>query len=85
MIHISFVMTDWSTTGNGLNKGKYGPSSVAQCIYSGNDLIMPGSRADVDGLLDGLKTGELTREDLEVCAGRVIAAAQELCEQEGNE
>ncbi len=79
-----FVMTDWSTTGNGLNKGKYGPSSAAQCIRAGNDLIMPGSRADVDGILDGLKTGKLTWEELAVCAGRIIAAAQNLCKQEAS-
>lgn len=49
------VMTDWGTTGSiELNPGqkfKYGSSNAAGCIKAGNDLIMPGSQADVDEIV----------------------------------
>lgn len=71
------VMTDWGTTGMGFDTGKYGSSVPALCIKAGNDLIMPGGKADVDGIISEL--GEtLTREELEKCAGRVIALAKRL-------
>lgn len=73
-----FVMTDWGTTGNGLNTGKHGASSPSLCILSGNDLIMSGNQGDVDGILAGLKEGTITRADLEACAARVIAMAKRL-------
>ena len=72
------VMTDWSTTGSNWNLGKYGASSISGCIKAGNDLIMPGGAADVIGILDALKTGELSREELEKCAGRVLAMSRRL-------
>ena len=73
-----FVMTDWGTTSaQFMEAGKYGPSSAVQCIKAGNDLVMPGSREDVDGMLAGLQ-GELTRKDLEICAGRLLAMAKRL-------
>ena len=73
------VMTDWGTTGTGLNFGQYGASSPALCIKAGNDLIMSGNQGDVDGILAGLEN-ELTREELELCAGRVTAMAKKLSE-----
>ena len=73
-----FVMTDWGTTDGKFNLGTYGPSSPALCIKAGNDLLMPGSDEDVDGILLGLEKGEISREDLEACAGRVLTAAKRL-------
>ena len=73
-----FVMTDWGTTDGKFNLGVYGPSSPALCIKAGNDLIMPGSDEDVGGILSGLEKGEISREDLEICAGRVLTAAKML-------
>lgn len=74
-----FVMTDWGTTSSGFNMGKHGSSSPALCIKAGNDLIMPGSRKDVEGILEGLGT-EVTREELEQCAGRILAMSGGLSE-----
>ncbi len=73
-----FVMTDWGTTSDKFNFGEYGPSSPALCIRAGNDLIMAGSVEDVDGILSGLEKGEISREELEICAARVLSAAKRL-------
>lgn len=73
-----FVMTDWGTTNSKFNLGSYGPSSAAQCIKAGNDMIMPGSTEDIENILDGLAGGEITRKDLEICAGRVLAISERL-------
>lgn len=74
-----FVMTDWSTTTAKMEPdGKYGAASAAMCIRAGNDLIMPGCRADLDGILAGLDEGIITREELETCAGRILVMARRL-------
>ena len=72
------VMTDWGTTNDKFNLGVHGASSPAQCVKAGNDLIMAGPKEDVDGILAGLESGEITRADLEKCAGRVLASSKEL-------
>ena len=72
------VMTDWGTTGGmEMEPDKtfvYGSSDPAQCIRSGNDLIMPGSQKDVDAITKAADEGTLEREALELCAGRVLKA-----------
>lgn len=72
-----FVMTDWSTTTTKQDPNcKYGPSSDALCIKAGNDLIMPGCDADVNGILTALGNGTLTRGELETCAGRILSVSR---------
>ena len=70
------VMTDWGTTGGGdLNPAmdsKYGFSDPALCIQAGNDLIMPGSQQDIDGILTAVKDGCLPLSALQLCAMRVL-------------
>ncbi len=65
------VMTDWGTTDPG-NPQKYGSSDPVQCIKAGNDLIMPGSQADVDAISAAAGT-ELPLADLQKCAERILA------------
>lgn len=56
------IMTDWWTTGSmegmdpsgSAGRKKYGDSSAAGCIKAGNELIMPGSQADVDDIIRSL-------------------------------
>ena len=72
------VMTDWGTTNDKFNLGIHGASSPAQCVKAGNDMIMPGGTDDVDGILAGLQSGEITRTELEECAGRVLALSKRL-------
>lgn len=61
------VMTDWFST----NKGQ-GSNAVA--MKAGNDLIMPGGRYHKKELLDGMKHGLATEEDLRRCCANVIKA-----------
>ena len=72
------VMTDWGTTNDKFNLGIYGASSPALCIKAGNDLMMSGSKEDVEGILTGVKDGTITRAELEACAGRILALSKEL-------
>ena len=59
------VMTDWSST----KKGQ-GDSAVAIAI--GNDLIMPGDKNEINEIMEGLKTGKVTVEDLQRAAANII-------------
>ncbi len=82
------VMTDWGTTSDGMldfgTSQKYGCSAPGECVRAGNDLIMPGSKADVRGILDALGSGCLTREELETCAARIVQAAEKFALKKGN-
>lgn len=60
------VMTDWTTT------APHGGSTPEGCIKAGNDLIMPGLASDFTGLRAALESGELTEEELRICAARVL-------------
>lgn len=76
------IMTDWGTTGGGgLDTGKkkkYGLSSAAGCIKAGNDLVMPGSKEDVEEIIRAVEEPEshaeypLTKGELQACAKRVL-------------
>ncbi len=71
------VMTDWCTTMEPApwiaDKVKYKKASAAECIRVGNDLIMPGSKKDVDEIVSAVKDGtRITRADLQYCAAHVI-------------
>ena len=59
------VMTDWFSTGGG--KG-----DTAQCMKAGNDLLMPGGGSFKKEILKGIKTGQITEEDLRRCCGNVV-------------
>ncbi len=72
------VMTDWGTTSDRLNLGTYGASDAALCIKNGNDWIMPGSQPDCDRIAQALENKEISREDLETCAARILALSREL-------
>ena len=67
------VMTDWGTT-DAAEGFKYGSSNAALCMKAGNDLVMPGSQADVDAIT-GAVGKELTLAELQACAKRILAMA----------
>ena len=58
------VMTDWSSTDEGL-------ADNGEAIRAGNDLIMPGGRKYKKELSKALKQGRITREDLYRSASRI--------------
>lgn len=78
------VMTDWGTTGvPGSNREqKYDCCYAGDCIRAGNDLIMPGSKRDLDYLLADLENGKLDPEDVRRCGGNILKLLREI-ESEG--
>lgn len=59
------VMTDWYST-------KKGCGDTAQAVANGNDMIMPGDKVYEKELLEGLKNGTVSLEDLRRAAANII-------------
>ena len=59
------VMTDWFST----NKGQ---GSNALAMAAGNDMIMPGGKSFKKEILEGLKSGACTEDDLRRCCANVV-------------
>ncbi len=77
------VMTDWIVgdfmlAPDAANRGPRADEIVA----AGNDLIMPGSKADVKSILTALKNGKLSRNRLLKNAKRVATLAIRLASNE---
>jgi beta-glucosidase len=76
------VMTDWGTTGHmgfeDNNLKKYPCSSPAMCIKAGNDLIMPGSKEDIEDIIASVDATEgkvpypITLADLQFCTKNML-------------
>jgi beta-glucosidase len=67
------VMTDWFTTVSlGGDPSRYPCSTAEGCISAGNDLIMPGSQADIDAIVKAVKEGEIRIDDLQKCAVNIL-------------
>ena len=75
-----FVMTDWITK---LSRApmKYEYTSSLGCISAGNDLLMPGSKNEFNDIINGINEKKITREELEMCAARVVEAILRLKDQ----
>ena len=61
------VMTDWYST----NKGR---GSNALAMSAGNDLIMPGGSSFKKEILAGVKSGQISVEDVRRCCANVVKA-----------
>lgn len=73
------VMTDWTIAGYENEKDCVHPVTLAEnTCMAGNDLFMPGSKHDYDGVMAGLASGKVTREQLEINATRVAKMAEVL-------
>ena len=59
------VMTDWFST----NKGQ---GSSALAMAAGNDLIMPGGGSFKKEILAGVKSGQISEEDVRRCCANVV-------------
>ncbi|MBQ8822217.1 MAG: glycoside hydrolase family 3 C-terminal domain-containing protein [Lachnospiraceae bacterium] len=80
------VMTDWITAGFILSFGAhYAPPHAGRVAAAGSDLFMPGSKKDYKEVLQALRTGVLTRKQLEISATRVQKMALRLTRRNGNE
>ncbi len=73
------LMTDWVVGGDVLGKvAKYAVPHAAKVAAAGGDLFMPGCKKDYEQILEGLKNGILSREQLEINATRVYRMAERL-------
>ena len=67
------VMTDWLVAGGFLSRNSKYPAPKASGIAAaGGDLVMPGGKGDYKDILAALKTGKLSRTQLEINATRVL-------------
>ena len=66
------IMSDWNTT-----EPEDG-SIPWKCTAAGNDIIMPGSENDHKSILDGYRSGELSEEEIRICARRVLKLIDKL-------
>lgn len=67
------VMTDWGTTVEIQCEENHYPAAKAwECIRCSNDLIMPGTAADIESILCARRSGQLKRETLEHSAYRIL-------------
>ena len=68
------IMTDWVTGQGVLSKeAKYPEPHAGRVAAAGNNLFMPGAKRDYDEVLDALKTGVLSRKQLEISASYVYS------------
>ena len=56
------------------NKDDRSVSYSSLCIKCGNDITMPGSKEDCDDIKNALLKGDISLEDIEKCAQRIIEA-----------
>lgn len=74
------VMTDWfggysgvsNLTGYKDNSADSGEKNAYLQIKAGNDLLMPGTRQQIEQLKKNLKEGALTEQELDICVRRVL-------------
>ena len=62
-------MTDWVTSGQSYRKNnKYPNAYASRDIKNGNNICMPGGKSDIKDIKAALKSGYLSRHELEVAA-----------------
>jgi beta-glucosidase len=72
------VMTDWIIAIMTIKKTKYRNSLSDEVAKAGGDIFMPGGKGDYKRVLRALQKGELTREQLEINATRMIRMIDQL-------
>lgn len=76
------VMTDWLVSAMPADKeSPYRKPKAGLIAAAGGELVMPGDKKDVTDILEGLKNGNVTREQLEVNVSRLFSVAEELCSE----
>lgn len=73
------VMTDWVISMMARFQSVHDVAHASSVAKAGGDLFMPGSQADYDDLLNAVKNGNISREQLKKNATRVYKIALELC------
>lgn len=65
------IMTDWTTT----TASTAGVCTAAGCMRAGNDMVMPGVKADHDNIRQELKEGTLEFGALQRCICNTVSLA----------
>ena len=77
------VMTDW-VINTMMSPKSVHPGAVApKVVKAGGDLFMPGQKGDFAKLKKAFAAGELSREDMEKCASRVVRMIWKMKEASG--
>lgn len=74
------VMTDWGTSEDMrkvfvFGELKYSYTDPADCVNAGNDLQMPGSDMIASRIVEGVKSGEISLGQLQLCTWRILNIA----------
>lgn len=73
------VMTDWLIAAMPADKNSpYRKPKASLIAAAGGELVMPGDKADVKDILEGLQNGNVTREQLEINVSRLFRVANVL-------
>ena len=72
------VMTDWVVDTVIRKEDKYPRVDAAMVAAAGGDLFMPGSQRDANDILNALKEGKLSREQLQINITRLYRMGNEL-------
>lgn len=73
------VMTDWFGGYDGISnlsdktgKTDNGEKYASQQLKAGNDLLMPGTKQQLEQLKKDIKSGKLSEQDLNICVNRIL-------------
>ena len=72
------VMTDWLIAQMKDKRAAHSVADPAKIPASGNDLVMPGTKADCQRVLNALRSGALDRDQVRRNVSRLIRLAREL-------
>lgn len=72
------VMTDWIIDSVPNLGTKHPASKASRIAAAGGEIVMPGSKVDYEDMMEALKDGSLTREQLEINATRLIKVIRSL-------
>ncbi len=67
------VMTDWIVEVMTMPNSAYRNTLSPEVAAAGGDLFMPGTKKDYERLLEAMKSGKVSRNQVEINASRVIA------------
>ena len=74
------VMTDWVISVMDSKRSIYRNALADEVALAGGDLFMPGGKKDYNRVLQALKSGKLSRKQLEINCTRVVREIKELTE-----
>ncbi len=75
------VMTDWIVRMMAGKDNKYAGPNAAKVAAAGNDLLMPGGKADLEEMMAGLQAGLVNRRRLLINVSRVLHMIDELTQK----